>query len=223
MIYGKDALLLIGIQDSLSYKEKAEYESLLNASYGDTSTQEKFDQAEKQYKKNVLRLKQLDIKKALSKPNIFKRVPILISEELFNAGIVSANSMMDKPVTTNNNIVTTSQAYNKVVITIAASKEDKKKALFLDLLIGMMDIIYSKSDVSPSVSYFGFGDIVLNGYITRYSKPEKKDSSLTNIVIEIQKDFSFLYPNDKFGVIPNPVNSSKTLSIDVVSGAVTGL
>lgn len=188
-IGGKFPILLVGLVDVLTAGESQLLRRLSAMSYGtdEASQSQKLinDATVSQLKTRAKAESELSIS-ALS------RVPIILDGELIPASVQSYSTLMVKQLSVFEGSNVTTQAANTVSIDIKTSRS-ANTAIFIDLLFSIADIIFSKSDIAPSVSFFGGSVAIPNGYLVRLSRRGNSNNTEEVITLEIAKDLSFLF------------------------------
>lgn len=130
------------------------------------------------------------------------RVPIILDGELVPATVEGYSMTMVKTLSVFEGANTVTQAANTVTVRIKTSSSVENK-IFLELLFSIADIIFSKSDIAPSISYFGGEVAIPNGYLVRMTRQASSTSTEEFVTLEIAKDLSFLFGEaQEFNTLP---------------------
>lgn len=135
-------------------------------------------------------LAQIDTLKAKSQlSSVTPRMPIILDGEIIKAQPESYQMTMVKQMQIyGDNTVGVKSAANTVSISIMTKSSKHGVSIFPDLIFSIADMMFSKKDSVPRISYFGDNVIIPNGFITRISKSSRADSEREVITMEIQKD-----------------------------------
>lgn len=182
-INGKYPILLVGMIETLSSAEAKALKQLSALSAPNDSQ-----------KITIENLKA----KALATNSLasLARLPIIFDGEIIPAHVEGFSTSMVKQLSVfeSKNIV--DQAANTITVNIKTSRTEKN-SIFSELLFSVADIIFSKSDSLPSVSYFGGSVVIPNGYLVRLTRSGKTNSSEEIIGLEIAKDLDFLFGSER--------------------------
>lgn len=184
---GKFPVLLVGLVDVLTAGESQLLRQLSAMSYAEG--------AEAQKAANDSTIAALKKKAAVSSElsiSSLARLPIVIDGDIIPASMTNYSALMIKQLSVFEGTNTTTQAANTVSIDIKTSRS-AGNSIFIDLLFSIADIIFSKSDIAPSVSFFGGSIAIPNGYLVRLSRRGGSSTSEEVITLEIAKDLSFLF------------------------------
>ncbi|CAH9011787.1 conserved hypothetical protein [Vibrio phage 236O40-1] len=181
-INGKYPILLVGMTDILSSAEERALKQLSALSAPDDATKAQIE---------ALKAKSMATGSLAS----LARMPIIFDGDIIPAHIEGFSTSMVKQLSVFEDKNVVDQASNTVTINIKTSRTEKN-SIFSELLFSVADIIFSKSNTLPSVSYFGGSVVIPNGYLVRLSRSGKSDSSEEIIGLEIAKDLSFLFGSE---------------------------
>lgn len=172
-INGLFPVLLVGLDDALTPTQSNELNKLL--ALANPSPEQ---------------LVRIDALKELSSvSSLIPRVPIILDGEIMKAQPNNYSTTMVKQLSVyGDNTVGVKSAANTVSISIMTKSSKNGVSIFPDIIFSIADIIFSKKDNVPRISYFGDNIIIPNGYITRISKSSTANSEREVITIEIQKD-----------------------------------
>lgn len=188
-ITGKYPILLVGLVDVLTPYESQILKQLSAMTTRGTMAPE--DVATKE----ALQTKAEALSSSSLSLSDLARLPIIFDGEIIPAVVSNYNTTMVKQISVFENANIVSNAANTVSISIRTSRSEANN-MFVDLLFSIADIIFSKSDIAPSVSYFGGSVVIPNGYLIRLTRSGKSDDSEEVITMEIAKDLSFLFENE---------------------------
>ncbi|AUR98978.1 hypothetical protein NVP1259O_16 [Vibrio phage 1.259.O._10N.286.48.F4] len=186
-IGGKYPILLVGTVDVLTPSESQLLKRLSAMSYplGAETQKATNDATVSALKEKAAAMSELSIAD-------LARMPIVIDGEIIPADVQNYGALMVKQLSVVEGVNTTTQAANTVSITIKTSRSSSN-SIFIDLLFSVADIIFSKSDLAPSVSFFGGSIAIPNGYLIRLARNGGSTNSEETITLEIAKDLSFLF------------------------------
>lgn len=172
-INGLFPVLLVGLDDALTPVQSNELNKLL--ALANPSPEQ---------------LIRIDALKELSSvSSLIPRVPIILDGEIMKAQPSGYSTTMVKQLSVyGDNTVGVKSAANTVSISIMTKSSKNGISIFPDIIFSIADIIFSKKDNVPRISYFGDNIIIPNGYITRISKSSTANSEREVITLEIQKD-----------------------------------
>lgn len=190
----KYPVLLVGLVDVLTAGESQLLRQLSAMSYatGSTAAEQAAIDAKKSSDNAIAAaLKEKAAVTGLSISSL-ARLPIILDGEIIPASMSNYSTLMVKQLSVFEGTNTTTQAANTVSIDIKTSRS-AETAIFIDLLFSVADIIFSKSDIAPSVSFFGGSIAIPNGYLVRLSRRGGASSSEEVITLEIAKDLTFLF------------------------------
>jgi hypothetical protein len=186
-IGGKYPILLVGTVDVLTPSESQLLKRLSAMSYplGAETQKATNDATVSALKEKAAAMSELSVAD-------LARMPIVIDGEIIPADVQNYGALMVKQLSVVEGVNTTTQAANTVSITIKTSRSSSN-SIFIDLLFSVADIIFSKSDLAPSVSFFGGSIAIPNGYLIRLARNGGSTNSEETITLEIAKDLSFLF------------------------------
>ncbi|AUR91089.1 hypothetical protein NVP1155O_16 [Vibrio phage 1.155.O._10N.222.55.B3] len=186
-IGGKYPILLVGTVDVLTPSESQLLKRLSAMSYplGAEAQKATNDATVSALKEKAATMSELSVAD-------LARMPIVIDGEIIPADVQNYGALMVKQLSVVEGVNTTTQAANTVSITIKTSRSSSN-SIFIDLLFSVADIIFSKSDLAPSVSFFGGSIAIPNGYLIRLARNGGSTNSEETITLEIAKDLSFLF------------------------------
>lgn len=172
-INGLFPVLLVGLDDALTPVQSNELNKLL--ALANPSPEQ---------------LIRIDALKELSSvSSLIPRIPIILDGEIMKAQPSGYSTTMVKQLSVyGDNTVGVKSAANTVSISIMTKSSKNGVSIFPDIIFSIADIIFSKKDNVPRISYFGDNIIIPNGYITRISKSSTANSEREVITLEIQKD-----------------------------------
>lgn len=181
-INGKYPILLVGMVDVLTSAEERLLKQLSALSTPDDATKVQIE---------TMKAKSLATGSLAS----LARMPIVFDGEIIPAHVEGFSTSMVKQLSVFEDKNVVDQAANTVTINIKTSRSEKN-SIFSELLFSVADIIFSKSNTLPSVSYFGGSVVIPNGYLVRLSRSGSSSSSEEIIGLEIAKDLSFLFGDE---------------------------
>lgn len=166
-------VLLVGLDDALTPTQSSELNKLL--ALANPSPEQ------------LIRINTL--KELSETSSLIPRIPIILDGEIMKAQPDSYSTTMVKQMSVyGDNTVGVKSAANTVSISIMTKSSKGQVSIFPDIIFSIADIIFSKKDSVPRISYFGDNIIIPNGYITRISKSSNANSEREVITLEIQKD-----------------------------------
>lgn len=208
---GKFPILLVGLTDVLSASETMLLSRLSAISYPESKEAQ---QAKAKNDAEIARLKaKAVIASEISDVN-FARLPIVLDGTVIPAEMSNYSTLMVKQLSVFEGTNVTNQAANTVSIDIKTSRS-ADTSIFIDLLFSVADIIFSRSDVAPSVSFFGGSIAIPNGWLVRMSRRGNSANTEEVITLEIAKDLTFLFGRE---LEYSPVKPEKTVDIIEPSG-----
>lgn len=117
------------------------------------------------------------------------RMPIILDGKIIKAQPSNYQTTMVKQMEIyGDNSIGIKSAANTVTISIETVSSATGVSVFPDIMYSVADIIFSKKDNVPRISYFGDNIIIPDGYLTRMSKSSNANSEKEVITLEIQKD-----------------------------------
>ena len=205
-IGGKHPILLVGTVDVLTPSESQLLKRLSAMSYplGAETQKATNDATVSALKEKAAAMSELSVAD-------LARMPIVIDGEIIPADVQNYGALMVKQLSVVEGVNTTTQAANTVSITIKTSRSSSN-SIFIDLLFSVADIIFSKSDLAPSVSFFGGSIAIPNGYLIRLARNGGSTNSEETITLEIAKDLSFLFGTQQDFL----VGAEKTIDVTAV-------
>lgn len=191
---GKYPVLLVGLIDVLTPTETQLLKRLSTMSYptGATATAQATIEAQKAANDATVAALKSRASASATLSSLLTRLPIILDGEIIPASATNYSALMVKQLSVFEGANTTTQAANTVSINIKTSRS-AKNSIFTDLLFSVADVIFSKSDIAPSISYFGGSVAIPNGYLIRLSRRGSDNSTEEVITLEIAKDLSFLF------------------------------
>lgn len=192
-INGKYPVLLVGMADALTQQESSRL-NLLEALKNPT-------------KEQLLELDSLKLKSdipgltesytpgflsgATEKAKSLTRMPIILDGEIIKAKPDGYQSTMSKTLTLlGDNSIGVKSLENRVTISIKTKSSKTDVSVFPDIICSVADIIFSKKDSVPRISYFGDNVIIPDGYLVGLSRNSSADSEIEIISITIQKSLN---------------------------------
>lgn len=199
---GKYPVLLVGLVDTLTSVETKLLRSLSAMSY---SSGMEIQKAANDATVAALKTK-AGVIGEVSLISSLARLPIVLDGEIIPASMSNYSALMVKQLSIFEGATQTTQAANTVSIDIKTSRS-AESAIFIDLLFSIADIIFSKSDIAPNVSFFGGSVAILNGYLVRLSRKGGSSAAEEIITLEIAKDLSFLFGGETVTTSPEKVTA----------------